>query len=70
MADFASIKEYIARLKNLKVDICTFGGQKKLDSEYVSIVLINLSKFKNFAMVFKTFLFMKALVSPSLQDVF
>jgi hypothetical protein len=72
MANFASIKEYIARFKNLKADIITSGGKEKSDSEYVSIVLNNLSPaFKNFAIIFYNIpLFIKAPVSPSLEDVF
>lgn len=37
MAASGSFEEYIARFRNLKIDILTFGGK-----EYVSIILNNL----------------------------
>jgi hypothetical protein len=35
MVDFASIREYGARFKNLKADIITSDGKEKSYSEYV-----------------------------------
>jgi hypothetical protein len=69
MGDFESIEEYIGRFKNLKVDIITSGGKAKTYSEYVSIVLNNLSSaFKSFAIIFYSIpLFVKGYTTPSLR---
>jgi hypothetical protein len=72
MGDFDMVEEYIARFKNLKVDIIQAGGKGKSDPKLVSIVLNNLSPtFKSFALIFYNIpLFVKDLVTPTLEEVF
>lgn len=56
---------------NLKTDIILSGGTEKSDSEYVSIVLNNLSCIKNFDIIFYNILLsIKAAISPPLEDIF
>lgn len=53
MGDFNIVEDYIARFRNLNFGIITSGGKEKPDSEYVSIVLNNLSPaYKSFAIIF------------------
>jgi hypothetical protein len=53
MGDFESVEKYIVRFKTPKVDIITSRGRTKTNSEYVSIVLNNLSSiFKSFSTIF------------------
>jgi hypothetical protein len=72
MDDFDMVEEYIAKFKNLKVDIIQAKGKGRLDLELVSIVLNNLSPtFNYFFLIFYNItLFVKDPVTPTLEEIF
>lgn len=72
MVGFATIDEYIARFKNLKVNILASSGKFKTDTEYISTILNNLSSaFKDFAIIYYSItLFIPTPTFPTLDNVF